>query len=300
MLLINETEKKITKEVLKKEFDIENYPVRFRLTNQILKKNPSILKRGEQSGYGKSFAFPSFFTTHDSDKGSLEIRYYKTTNGIGEKMTYLPNEVIFGHTADIMLSVKQADLIYFLLIHERNAKSKYRDPQKKAWFYLEDLAKDASAKAIKKKLLNKVDTLLWNEEHGLSIQKIGDVAKSFEISGVDKMTIDQIRVSMEPIAKKDPDLFLERAGAKKDLSVLTLIADCVDYKIIANKKVRNKASWYMLTDTGQKDEKICSVRPGEKAVDRLASYLVEFDETNTKGYLKTKLEEAKLMKEQVA
>ena len=299
MLLINEKELKVTKEVLKKEFGLVTFPSRFRLTNQLLKKKRNGA-RNEPTGFGKSFSFPTSFTTHDPDKGAIDIKYYTTIRGSGEKKSFLPNEVVIGHTADIMLNEKQLDLIYYLSIHPRNAQGRYRESGKKAWFYLEDLAAEASMKAKKKKLLNKVDTLLWGESKGLSEDKLRDVAKSFEISRADTLTMDEIRVSLEPIAKLDPDLFLERAGSKKDLSVLSLINDCVEYGIIASKKVRNSNSWYLLTDTGLKDEKICPIRPGEKDTDRLASYLVEFDETNTKGYLATKLEEVKLMKGQEA
>lgn len=300
MLEINNKKIEVTKKLLEKECGITNFPVVFRLTNQLIKKQGKSSGKADQLNFGKSFSFPSWFNAQDDEKGTIEIRYFKTTKGFGDQKTYLPNEVTMGSRADITVPETDLDLIYFLALHIRNANSKYRDPSRKPWFFLEDLVKEAEIKANKKKLLNKIDTLLWNEEFGLSDDKLREVAKTYEISMVDKKSLDQIRVILDPLAKANPDEFLERTNNKKDMKLVAFLNDCVDHKIIGHKKVRNSHSWYILTDTGDTDEKICSIRKDEKPMEKLASYLLKTDETNIHGYLKSRLEEFKLSEDMMA
>ena len=299
MLEINNKRIEVTKKLLEKECGITSYPVIFRLTNQLIRRSGKSKGKADQLNYGKSFSFPSWFNAQDDEKGSIVVRYYKNVKGFGDERTFLPNEVTMGHRADITIPETELDLIYFLCLHSRNANSEYRDKSRKPWFFLEDLFKEAEIKANKKKLLNKIDTLLWNETHGLSDDKLKEVAKTYEISMVDKKSPDQIRVILDPIAKSNPDEFLERTNNKKDMKLVVFLNDCVDHKIIGHKKVRNTHSWYILTETGERDEKICSIRKEEKPMEKLASYLLKTDETNIQGYLKSRLEEFKLSEDAV-
>ena len=185
------------------------------------------------------------------------------------------------------------DLIAFLALSDRNATSKYRAQDKQSFFFTENKAKEAKTASKLFKKENRVTTLLLS----LSLEKITDIAKSYQIPGIDSMDIEEIQMSIKPfISGRDLevklDTFLDKVGSDGDVELLALINDSIEFNIIKHNKDIGK--WYLLTATGKEDEAICEVRGGEEGISRLATYLIKFDDKNWRQYLRTKVEEAKL------
>ena len=278
MLELNGKEEKVNKAYLTK-LGIEKYPVTFKLVNR-LKKFDNVNKRWQ---IPRSFNLENSFSTY-TDDGSLLFRYYKTKRPkeIGNKVIedYYPLTTQIGHTGELTLDEKDLDLIAFLVLSDRNDTSKYKAKE----------AKTAS-KLFKKE--NKVTNLLLS----LTLEKVTDIAKSYQIPGIDSMDIEEIQMSIKPyISGRDLerklDNFLDKVGSEGDVELLALISDCIEFNIIKHNKERGK--WYLLTATGKEDEAICEVRGGEEGISRLATYLIKFDDKNWRQYLTTKVEEAKL------
>jgi len=291
MLELNGKEEKVNKAYLAK-LGIEKFPVTFKLVNR-LKKFDTVNKRWQ---IPRSFNLENTFSTY-TDDGSLLFRYYKTKRPkeIGNKVVedYYPLTTQIGHTGELTLDEKDMDLIAFLALSDRNATSKYRAQDKQSFFFTENKAKEAKTASKLFKKENRVTTLLLS----LSLEKITDIAKSYQIPGIDSMDIEEIQMSIKPfISGRDLevklDTFLDKVGSDGDVELLALINDSIEFNIIKHNKDIGK--WYLLTATGKEDEAICEVRGGEEGISRLATYLIKFDDKNWRQYLRTKVEEAKL------
>ena len=291
MLELNGKEEKVNKAYLAK-LGIEKFPVTFKLVNR-LKKFDNVNKRWQ---IPRSFNLENTFSTY-TDDGSLLFRYYKTKRPkeIGNKVVedYYPLTTQIGHTGELTLDEKDMDLIAFLALSDRNATSKYRAQDKQSFFFTENKAKEAKTASKLFKKENRVTTLLLS----LSLEKITDIAKSYQIPGIDSMDIEEIQMSIKPfISGRDLevklDTFLDKVGSDGDVELLALINDSIEFNIIKHNKDIGK--WYLLTATGKEDEAICEVRGGEEGISRLATYLIKFDDKNWRQYLRTKVEEAKL------
>tara|TARA_R100001463_G_scaffold28695_4_gene65696 strand:- start:656 stop:1594 length:939 start_codon:yes stop_codon:yes gene_type:complete len=291
MLELNGKEEKVNKAYLAK-LGIEKFPVTFKLVNR-LKKFDTVNKRWQ---IPRSFNLENTFSTY-TDDGSLLFRYYKTKRPkeIGNKVVedYYPLTTQIGHTGELTLNEKDMDLIAFLALSDRNATSKYRAQDKQSFFFTENKAKEAKTASKLFKKENRVTTLLLS----LSLEKITDIAKSYQIPGIDSMDIEEIQMSIKPfISGRDLevklDTFLDKVGSDGDVELLALINDSIEFNIIKHNKDIGK--WYLLTATGKEDEAICEVRGGEEGISRLATYLIKFDDKNWRQYLRTKVEEAKL------
>jgi hypothetical protein len=291
MLELNGKEEKVNKAYLAK-LGIEKFPVTFKLVNR-LKKFDNVNKRWQ---IPRSFNLENTFSTY-TDDGSLLFRYYKTKRPkeIGNKVIedYYPLTTQIGHTGELTLDEKDMDLIAFLALSDRNATSKYRAQDKQSFFFTENKAKEAKTASKLFKKENRVTTLLLS----LSLEKITDIAKSYQIPGIDSMDIEEIQMSIKPfISGRDLevklDTFLDKVGSDGDVELLALINDSIEFNIIKHNKDIGK--WYLLTATGKEDEAICEVRGGEEGISRLATYLIKFDDKNWRQYLRTKVEEAKL------
>ncbi len=291
MLELNGKEEKVNKAYLAK-LGIEKFPVTFKLVNR-LKKFDTVNKRWQ---IPRSFNLENTFSTY-TDEGSLLFRYYKTKRPkeIGNKVVedYYPLTTQIGHTGELTLDEKDMDLIAFLVLSDRNATSKYRAQDKQTFFFTENKAKEAKTASKLFKKENRVTTLLLS----LSLEKITDIAKSYQIPGIDSMDIEEIQMSIKPfISGRDLevklDTFLDKVGSDGDVELLALINDSIEFNIIKHNKDIGK--WYLLTATGKEDEAICEVRGGEEGISRLATYLIKFDDKNWRQYLRTKVEEAKL------
>ena len=74
MLEINNKKIEVTKKLLEKECGITNFPVVFRLTNQLIKKQGKSSGKADQLNFGKSF-FIHFWNIYikTTDYSSLEV-----------------------------------------------------------------------------------------------------------------------------------------------------------------------------------------------------------------------------------
>ena len=235
MLELNGKEEKVNKAYLA-NLGIEKFPVTFKLVNR-LKKFDNVNKRWQ---IPRSFNLENTFSTY-TDEGSLLFRYYKTKRPkeIGNKVVedYYPLTTQIGHTGELTLDEKDMDLIAFLVLSDRNATSKYRAQDKQTFFFTENKAKEAKTASKLFKKENRVTTLLLS----LSLEKITDIAKSYQIPGIDSMDIEEIQMSIKPfISGRDLeiklDTFLDKVGSDGDVELLALINDSIEFNIIKHNK----------------------------------------------------------------
>lgn len=294
MLELNGKEVKVNKDYLA-DLGIVKFPVTFKLVNRY-RKFDAVNKRFQVP---RSFGIPNMFSAY-TDDGSQTFRYYKTKRPkqIGSQTidSYYPLDTVLGSTGELVLDDKDMDLIAYLALHDRNATSPFKAEGKSMHFFTENKAKEAKAGADLFKKENKVNNLLLS----LKNDKLVDIAKSYNVQGVDSMEPHEIQMAIRPFIKgkdnKDKDnkfnIFLDKVGSDGDVELLALINDAVEFNVIKHNKDAGK--WYLLTQTGKEDESICEVRGGEDGINRLATYLLKFDDNDWRGYLRTKVEEVKL------
>lgn len=199
-----------------------------------------------------------------SPSGSEVWRYAENviTDDKGRKK-YIPQSfILFGEK---MLNENDIELIYFLL-----RKSSFclggdnQGPMTK--FMFEDLVTEAEKKAEKKKIEAKVGRMLYDDD-GLSEEKLRSIAKAYQITGVDGLTINQVRNMLEVriFAKPEgPKEFFSMAKNDKEIQSRKVITDAKDKGILAYSAKDKNWKWKSVRENG--NVLICSV-PANKSPD---------------------------------
>lgn len=273
------------------------FPAVFKLAPRLIKFD----KKNNRKAVPRSFGFDPYYII--PIKGNqVEFRYYKhknaRTRGAVTIDEFTPGELSFDTRGQITVNVTDKDLFLFLYYHPRNSSSPYKDEKKAAWFYLENKEKEAANKADTRRKQTMAENLIWDSKAGLSEDSLREIAKSYRMPNVDQCSLDEVRLYLDPLAKKDPDKFVaDTHGA--NLEVKALVQDAVDFRLISFKK--DKKKWYTLTESGKTDDVICEVRMQEDPYDRLVKFIVSIDDTGILEYLKEKVvEKQSVVEEEVA
>jgi hypothetical protein len=263
------------------------FPAVFKLAPRLIKYD----KKNKRKAAPRSFGFDPFYVIN-VDGNQTEIRYYKHRNprqrGNVTFEEFTPGELAFDTRGELTINVMDKDMFLFLYYHPRNSSSPYKDEKKAAWFYLENKEEEASVLASKKRKQTMAENLIWDDRNGLSEDALRELAKSYKMQGVDSATMDQVRLYLDPLAKKDPEQFVQDTHGA-NIEVKALIQDAVDFRLIAYKK--DKKRWYTLTENGKTDDSLCEVRMQEDHYDRLVKFMVSIDDTGILEYLKEKVAE---------
>ena len=182
---------------------------------------------------------------------------------LGRKQ-YLPKK--FRYNGARYLERTDIELIYFLL--RKSSFCQGGDNEgKRVKFVFEDLVSEAEKKAEKRETDNKLATLLYNKETGLSEERLRLVAKAYFVRGVDDLTISQVRIILDGKVHKSkdgPEKFFDMVNADEELKARESIQKAVDMGLI----VSGPKEWAWKTPEG-KTEHICNIPPTRSAHDVL-------------------------------
>jgi len=201
--------------------------------------------------------------TVKTDKGTEVWRYAEqvVTDDRGRKQ-YLPKK--FRYNGARYLERTDIELIYFLLRKSTFCQGGDNEGRR-VKFVFEDLVSEAEKKAARKETDNKLATLLYNKETGLSEERLRLVAKAYFVKNVDELTISQVRVILDGKvhrSKDGPEKFFKMVNADVELNARQSIQKAVDMGLI----VSGAKEWAWKTPEG-KTEHICNIPPTRSADD---------------------------------
>jgi hypothetical protein len=266
------------------------FPAVFKLAPRLVKFD----KKNKRDSKPRSFGFDPFYVI-SVDGNQVEFRYYKYKNarqrGAVTSEEFTPGEISFDSRGEITVNVTDKDLYLWLYYHPRNSKSPFKDDRKAAWFYLENKEAEAEVKADKRRKQTMAENLVWDSRNGMSEDGLREIAKSYHMPNADQASVDEVRLYLDPLAKKDPDKFISDTNGA-NIEIKALVQDAIDLKLISYRQ--DKKKWYTLTESGKTDDVICEVRMQEDSRDRLVKYMVSIDDTGILEYLKEATQEKEL------
>jgi len=201
--------------------------------------------------------------TVKTDKGTEVWRYAEqvVTDDRGRKQ-YLPKK--FRYNGARYLERTDIELIFFLLRKSTFCQGGDNEGRR-VKFVFEDLVSEAEKQAARKETENKLATLLYNKETGLSEERLRLVAKAYFVKNVDELTISQVRIILDGKvhrSKDGPEKFFKMVNADVELNARQSIQKAVDMGLI----VSGAKEWAWKTPEG-KTEHICNIPPTRSADD---------------------------------
>ena len=182
--------------------------------------------------------------------GTETWRYVENiiTDAKGNKK-YIPKK--FMYDGVVWLDRNDIEKIYFLL-----RKSEYcvggdnfgGIPK----FVFEDLVSEAEKKAEKKKIQARVNKFIWDEEYRLAEDKIRAVAKAYQITGVDELKDNQVRIVVENkvfATPEGPDEFFLMINDDEQIKARNAITKAMEMKLLYHDDAKQK--WYWKTADGK-------------------------------------------------
>lgn len=252
----------------------------FMLASKMIKKNPHP-KNKNRIDAPRSFSFDSIYNIVDKKGNSVTIRYYENKkerrSAAGVFPEYLPASIAFPQSTQIVVPRRNVDLFYFLYHHPRNANSPYRDKTRSPWFYLEDKAADAKGKANKAKTLQKALEKIWGSQHGLTKDEALSILKSHNFPKADQLTDDEVRMKLDPIARKDPEGFIRGTGGAS-MKIRTAIQEAIDEEVI--KHSTRQKGWFYTTPDGTLAGLLTGVAPAHDPFEKLTEFLMGIDQND--------------------
>jgi len=205
-----------------------------------------------------------------TDSGIEVWRYFENeiTLDRGEKR-YTPRK--FNFKGSTFLQRNDIELIFFLL--KKSPYCKEGDNQGPiVKFMFEDLVSEAEKRAEKKMKSAKVDTLVYDTDKGLSVEKIRNIAKAMGIANVDNLKDAQVRVALDDRMVKPGNLdkFLAMAdmeGHDAEMAIRIDIQSVIDKHLL--RFVPADKMWYWTVEGQKKGRSLCRVTVGTTPLDTL-------------------------------
>lgn len=225
---------------------------------------PSRLKHNRRPDKPNSISF-DFKAIVKTSTGSEVWRYAEQVliDNKGQKK-YVPKKFLFNGTR--FLERNDIELIYFLL-----RKSEYcfggdnYKPGTMAKFVFEDKISEAEKKAERKKVAQKVNKYLYDEDYALSDEKIVAIAKAYNIVGADDFKPTQLRLMIESLAfatPSSPKQFFDMISDDAEIEARSSITRLMDLKLLIYDE--SKKTW-LWEGAGEDDKRtvICKVPPSK-------------------------------------
>lgn len=285
MLLLDKEKKDVVK--LDEKF-AKKYASLIATKNFIFKINKSYITVGavkDRSGgvrnlVPRSISHEPFFFFTDKNGTRKELRYasMQRPKQVGNEIIqeYMPDEIVFDN-GELMVR-NDIDLLYFLMKHPlcENEGNEFRDKYKQHEFYYEDNATMAKIRMQERETLQRsYERIFSGYATSYTETQLKELSKSYGISDVEDMNIDEIRDVLYTIAEKNPVGFTEKAGGK-DFNIEVLVSDCIHYNVICNDN-KTKAWYYYDSETKGLTDKICDILGNEDAKQKLVRFLSELD-----------------------
>lgn len=216
--------------------------------------------------------------------GFVEWRYAENVVHDAEgKIRYMPHTMFF--SGDKLLTEFDIELIWFILFQCPYCKNNELKPEqrKRPRFEIEDAISKAEILTRRKRLIAKVNTMLYDLNVGLKEERLRRVAKAYFIRDVDSLTRPQIELALEhriQIEEKNNknglQKFLDITGAEEELISKGKIQTAVDSNII--KYNANKNMWVWLGEKGGTGQEICRITGGADPYEALHHWMVNSEE----------------------
>jgi len=191
-------------------------------------------------------------------------------------------------TGNKLLTEYDIELIWFILFCCPYCKNNKLQPEqrRRPRFEIEDAVTKAEILTRRKRLMAKVNTMLYDLNVGLPEEKLRKVAKAYFIKGVDGLTRPQIELALENMIlieernkKSGLQRFLDVTDAEKELISKGKIQTAVDRKII--RYIANKNMWFWLGEKGKPTLEICRITGGASPYNALHHWMMNNDEFAT-------------------
>ena len=233
--------------------------------------------------YCQQMTIPSSLSaTFKTERGLVGGRWtvYENMN-IDDKgnKKYSPNSIKIEHRMRFNKSDATDPLLFFLLfvspfceiIKNQNGEAllEHQNTSNKAKKYLiRNKQQEIKEEANKKKLLAKLNTMLWDEEHGLGDAKIMQLGEIYNIPNAnDERRIDEIKIMLEKTINKDNIdsmvKFMSEVNKESDLDIKQYITYANNFDIIKpEKKQTNTYIWCVPKEGDQWN--ICNLKKGKE------------------------------------
>jgi hypothetical protein len=244
-------------------------PLVFRLTKEQTPIDHSTGKRKVP----RSFSPPTEYSYFDLSKRKVvtfkfaENASRHNINGMPVEV-HTPNRISFRNGQIVCDPNKDShiELAYWLYTHPRNQSSEYYDNTKSAWFEVEDRVAEARERNTKRSSRAKAEHLIF-EVWGKN--ELAEICRSFDISSVDEMSVDEMQDVLSGLMDRDPIGFMERAEDEQ-MVLRAKIAQGKEFGVIVYEPKNNRWVWGIPTD--KENEEIVRVRPGENEKTRLIQH----------------------------
>lgn len=253
---------------IKKRF--QKFPIRLVYPANRIKPSPS--KHNKLPDKPTSISFP-LVATVKTNTGTEQWRYAENKI-IGEhgKVVWTPHNLVL--RGAITLTKSDSELIWWLwkACPVLEGGDNFNGKQAKCAF--EDLIGSAEKKAIKEEQIATVKALIYSSRIGLGEEKLRRVAKAYFISGVDDMTLPQVKLLVDNHIQRDRQNgiknFIELTEGEIELNTRSTIQQAIDENTIRFHEPTKQWAWVM--DYGNKVEPFVKIVPGADRNEALYTY----------------------------
>ena len=206
-----------------------------------------------------SIAFP-LYATVKTETGTEQWRYAEhRIIGAKGQVSWEPNSLSLRGT--IVLTSKDKELLWWLWKCCTVLEGGENWNQRKPKCAFEDLIGEADKRVARETEMATVKALIYSPQIGLSEKRLREIARAYFITGVDELSISQVKLAIENQISRDKNTgvqnFLDLSEAETTLEIKGNIQKAIDSKMITFM-IKNK-TWAWVTDIGKKNEPICTV-----------------------------------------
>ena len=231
---------------------------------------PSKLKHNRLPDKPNSISFDYKATV--KTKQGVEIWRYAENIIVDERgvKKYVPKKFLYFGAR--FLERNDIELIYFLLRKSEYCKGGDNEgPMVK--FMFEDLVTEAEKKAVRQEIEAKIGLLLYNKDYGLPEVKIRAVAKAYQMTGIDDLTLSQVKVLLNDrihSSKEGPDEFFRMVEEDDEIKVRMSITKAMEMGILKYDDKRKNWFWQAAGEKGTTP--ICKTPPTKTPNEALYDY----------------------------
>lgn len=259
------------------------FPVMMKYTSRhISKKNPLIPGSREERAMGVSVMLSE---VAPSTNGLNEWTYFTTVRKRQDKDDeFQPKRYMF--SGDETFTEKDIELVYFLLFKSKKCEpiAEYSHLQNlnngPKSFKLVMKEKDEQVREDLERMIAEAKMLIYdkNPDVGLGDEKLIEISKTYNIKGLQRMSMSEIRNVMNDLVtgKKDINIvksFLELSKAEDTSDLEVFIQTLVENNVIKHSTIQLKGTWKWVKIQPGEEELICRTIPKNDPVKQLVKFL---------------------------
>ncbi len=231
-----------------------------------------------------------------NDEFDVEVQWYTTSAIMAHGViNYSPSSIMFNGKMTLTTE-KDLDQIFFLIYVcpymrlEKGFAGQNMARRKNVWIELYDHAKKLEDIQGQEEKLAEVKTALWNQKHGIPIEKLRMIAANLGITGVDKLLPAEVRQSLDAyvLAKRENkydwdriNTFIESIDADTEVELGYAVQKAIDEKVIVLVKASKNVPVGFWKYAGS-DEQICEIGVRKDTLQALRDYLDRYPDAAKK------------------